>query len=72
MNLNAGRLLCSNRTALSVCEIAGILKQPDISQTFVAQGGEVIANTPEEFRKAFFIDVDRLGKVIQAAGIKAE
>jgi len=53
-------------------EITGILKQPDISQTFVAQGGEVIANTPEEFRKAFFADVDRLGKVIQAAGIKAE
>ncbi|MEQ1775974.1 MAG: tripartite tricarboxylate transporter substrate binding protein [Burkholderiales bacterium] len=53
-------------------EITGILRQPDVSQTFINQGGEVIANSPEEFRKAFFSDVDRLGKVIQAAGIKAE
>jgi len=53
-------------------EITGILRLPDVSQTFVSQGGEVIANTPAEFRKAFIADVERLGKVIQAAGIKAE
>ena len=53
-------------------EITGILKQPDVSQTFVTQGGEVIANTPEQFRKAFYDDVERLGKVIREAGIKAE
>ncbi len=53
-------------------EITGILKQPDVSHTFITQGGEVIANTPEEFRKAFAIDVERLGKVIRAAGLTAE
>lgn len=53
-------------------EITGILKQPDVSQTFITQGGEVIASSPDEFRKVFLNDVERLGKVIQAAGIKAE
>jgi tripartite-type tricarboxylate transporter receptor subunit TctC len=53
-------------------EITGILKQPDVSQTFINQGGEVIANTPEEFRKAFAIDVERLGQVIRAAGLQPE
>jgi tripartite-type tricarboxylate transporter receptor subunit TctC len=53
-------------------EIAGILKQPDVTRTFVTQGGLVIANTPDEFRRVFMNDVDRLGKIIQAAGIKPE
>ena len=53
-------------------EITGILKLPDVSQTFISQGGEVIASSPQEFRKAFAIDVERLGKVIRDAGIKAE
>ena len=53
-------------------EITGILKQPEVTKTFVTQGGIVIANSPEEFRRVFLSDVDRLGKIIQAAGIKAE
>jgi tripartite-type tricarboxylate transporter receptor subunit TctC len=53
-------------------EITGVLKLPDVSQTFVSQGGEVIANAPQEFRKAFLADIDRLGKVIRDAGIKGE
>jgi tripartite-type tricarboxylate transporter receptor subunit TctC len=53
-------------------EITGILKQPDVSQTFVSQGGEVIASSPEQFRKAFANDVERLGRVIRAAGLQPE
>jgi tripartite-type tricarboxylate transporter receptor subunit TctC len=53
-------------------EITGILKQPEVARTFVTQGGLVIANTPDEFRRVFMNDVERLGKVIQAAGIKPE
>ena len=53
-------------------EITGILKQPEVTKTFVAQGGIVIANSPEEFRRVFINDVERLGKIIQAAGIKPE
>lgn len=53
-------------------EITGVLKLPDVSQTFITQGGDVIASSPAEFRKAFLADVDRLGRVIRDAGIKAE
>ena len=53
-------------------EITAVLKIPEVSQTFISQGGEVIASTPAEFHKAFLTDVDRLGKVIRDAGIKAE
>jgi tripartite-type tricarboxylate transporter receptor subunit TctC len=53
-------------------EITGVLKLPDVSQTFISQGGEVIASSPQEFRRAFLNDVERLGKVIRDAGIKAE
>lgn len=53
-------------------EITAVLKLPDVSQTFISQGGEVIASTPAEFQKAFLNDVERLGRVIRDAGIKAE
>lgn len=53
-------------------EITGILTLPDVTQTFVSQGGEVIASTPAQFRKAFLADVERLGRVIRDAGIAAE
>ncbi len=53
-------------------EITGILKQPEVTKTFVTQGGLVIANTPDEFRRVFMNDVERMGKIIQAAGIKPE
>ena len=53
-------------------EITGILKQPEVTKTFVTQGGLVIANSPDEFRRVFMNDVERLGKIIQAAGIKPE
>ncbi len=53
-------------------EITGVLKQPEVTQTFVSQGGEVIANSPAEFKKAFLSDVERLGKIIREAGIKVE
>jgi tripartite-type tricarboxylate transporter receptor subunit TctC len=53
-------------------EITAILRLPDVSQTFVRQGGEVLASSPQAFRKAFEQDVVRLGKVIREAGIKVE
>lgn len=53
-------------------EITAILRLPDVSQTFVRQGGEVIASSSQEFRNAFERDVERLGKVIREAGIKVE
>ena len=53
-------------------EIAAILRLPEISKNIVAQGGDVVASTPEEFTKILRADIVRLGKVIRQAGIKPE
>lgn len=53
-------------------EIAAILRLPEVSQMIVAQGGDVVASTPQEFAKILREDIARLGKVIRAAGIKPE
>jgi tripartite-type tricarboxylate transporter receptor subunit TctC len=53
-------------------EIVAILRTPEISQTIVAQGGDVVASTPEGFGKVLREETARLGKVIRDAGIKPE
>ena len=53
-------------------EIVAILRAPEISQTIVAQGGDVVASTPEGFGKVLRDETARLGKVIRDAGIKPE
>ena len=53
-------------------EIVAILRSPEISQTIVAQGGDVVASTPEGFGKVLREETARLGKVIRDAGIKPE
>jgi tripartite-type tricarboxylate transporter receptor subunit TctC len=53
-------------------EIVTILHLPEISSNIVAQGGDVVASTPEEFGKILRADIVRLGKVIRAAGIKPD
>lgn len=53
-------------------EIVRILKLPEVSQSVISQGGDVVASTPEEFGKRLRADIDKLAKVIRAAGIKPE
>jgi tripartite-type tricarboxylate transporter receptor subunit TctC len=53
-------------------EIVAILRTPEISQMIVAQGGDVVASTPEGFGKILRDETARLGKVIREAGIKPE
>jgi tripartite-type tricarboxylate transporter receptor subunit TctC len=53
-------------------EIGRILQLPDIQSVFAAQGLEVTASTPEQFRTAMQAEIDKWGKVIKEAGIKFE
>ncbi|HEY0335788.1 MAG TPA: tripartite tricarboxylate transporter substrate binding protein [Burkholderiales bacterium] len=53
-------------------EIVAILRLPDVSQSILAQGGEVVASTPEAFARILREDIVRLAKVIGEAGIKPE
>jgi tripartite-type tricarboxylate transporter receptor subunit TctC len=47
-------------------------KAPDVVSKVAAQGVEMTTSTPEEFLKLIASDVERLGKVVRDAGIKAQ
>jgi len=47
-------------------------KSPDIVAKVAAQAVEMYTTTPQEFGKLIAADVERLGKVIREAGIKAQ
>lgn len=53
-------------------ELVGILRLAEITQNIVAQGGDVVAGTPEEYGKTLRADIEKLGKVIRAAGIQPQ
>jgi len=53
-------------------ELAKIARLPDVKDRLEAQGAEVIGNMPDEFAVFIAAERARWGKVIRAAGIKAE
>ncbi len=53
-------------------EIVAFLRRPDTRQKFLAAGVEALGSTPEELAAAVKSEMARLGKVIQAAGIKLD
>jgi tripartite-type tricarboxylate transporter receptor subunit TctC len=53
-------------------EFVKAAKAPDVVSKVAAQGIEMTTSAPEEFRKLIASDVDRLGKVVRDAGIKAQ
>ena len=53
-------------------EFVKAAKSPDVVSKVAAQAVEMYTTSPEEFAKVLAADVDHLGKVIRAAGIKAQ
>lgn len=53
-------------------ELSRIARMPDVRERMEAQGAEVIGSTPEEFAAFIRSELARWGKVIKAAGIRAE
>ncbi len=53
-------------------EITGLLRAPDVVQTFNERGFEPVGNTPAEFRAFIQSESARWLKVAQSAGIKPE
>ena len=49
-----------------------ILKQPDTQSRYAGAGMDIIASTPEEFRKSIASEIKRWAAVVKAAGIKAQ
>ena len=53
-------------------EIVKIVTSPDVKARFAKQGVEVAPTTPDNFNAFLRSEVDRWGKVVQEAGIKAD
>ena len=53
-------------------EIAAIVNTPDVRQTFVSQGNEPLANTPDQFAKVIRADADKWGAIGKRLGVKLD
>ena len=53
-------------------EIVRILGLPDIREKFLALGADPLPSTPRQFSDVMRRDADRAGKLIKAAGVKAD
>jgi tripartite-type tricarboxylate transporter receptor subunit TctC len=53
-------------------EIVAIIKLPQVRDHLSAEGAEPVGNTPEQFGAFIKSEIDKWGKVIRAAGIRAE
>jgi tripartite-type tricarboxylate transporter receptor subunit TctC len=53
-------------------EIDRILKLPDVREKLLAQGFDIGGGTPEQFTKFLNAEIERWGKVVKAAGARAD
>jgi tripartite-type tricarboxylate transporter receptor subunit TctC len=53
-------------------EVVRLINQADVKEKFFSNGVEPVAGPPEQFGSIIKSDMDSLGKVIKAAGIKSE
>jgi tripartite-type tricarboxylate transporter receptor subunit TctC len=53
-------------------DIAKVLSQPDAKERVAGLGFDVVASSPEQFAAQIRTEIEKWGKVIKAAGIKAD
>lgn len=53
-------------------EIRAIVLSPEVSKTFVDQGNEPLANTPDEFAKIIRADAEKWGAIGRKLGVKLD
>ena len=53
-------------------EIAAILKQPDVQEKILSQGGEIMGGTPEEFVRFLAADIAAYARLVREANIKPD
>jgi len=71
-----GLLVPASTPKSTVAAISGalqkIMRQKDVQERVAALGFDVVASTPEQFSAQIRAELDKWGKVIKAAGIKAD
>ncbi len=53
-------------------DVARILKMPDVQKRFASEGGDVVANTPEEFGAFIHKEIPKWTKVIRDSGARVD
>ena len=53
-------------------EVVAIVNLPEVKSHLLAEGAEPVGNTPDEFGDIIKADIAKWGKVIRAAGLRAE
>ncbi|MEJ7669681.1 MAG: tripartite tricarboxylate transporter substrate binding protein [Casimicrobiaceae bacterium] len=53
-------------------DIVATLKTPEVKERLAQLGADVVANSPAEFEQVIRLEIDKWGKVVRAAGVKAE
>ncbi len=53
-------------------EIAAIVNTPEVRQTFISQGNEPLANTPDQFAMVIKTDADKWGAIGKRLGVKLD
>ena len=53
-------------------EVVAIVNLPDIKSHLLTEGAEPVGNTPEQFGALIRAEIDKWGKVIHAAGLRAD
>ena len=53
-------------------DLVRLLRQPEVQERFASEGGEIVANTPEEFGAFIRRDIPKWTRVIKAAQIKVD
>jgi len=53
-------------------EITAVANLPDVRQTFISQGSEVVVNTPDEFAKIIQADAEKWGAIGKRLGVKLD
>jgi tripartite-type tricarboxylate transporter receptor subunit TctC len=53
-------------------QAVGLLSRPEVKENFLSTGAEVVASTPQQSAALMKADMDRVGRLIKAAGVRAE
>ncbi len=53
-------------------DIVRVLKQPDVKERFAGEGGDIVADTPEEFAAFVRKEIPKWSKVVKDAGAKVD
>ena len=60
------------QAGMNDADVARIVKLPDVAQRFELDGAEGVGSTPAEFAAFLKVEMQKWGKVIRDAGIRAE